>query len=40
MELLELMSNCLRCAAGPLLSDDSVWGMAQVTRHMFTTPHT
>ena len=30
MKLLELLSTLLRCAAGPLISDDNVWEMVQV----------
>ena len=32
MKLLELLSNLLRSAAGPLLTDDNVWEMVQVRR--------
>ena len=30
MKLLELLSTLLRCAAGPLISDDNGWEMVQV----------
>ena len=29
MKLLELLGNCIRCGAGPLLNDENVWEMAQ-----------
>ena len=29
MKLLEVLGNCMRCGAGPLLTDDNVWDMCQ-----------
>lgn len=29
LRLLEVLGNCLRCASGPLLTDDNVWEMVQ-----------
>ncbi len=39
MKLLEVIGNCMRCGAGPLLTDDDVWNMCQCCFRISRLPH-